>query len=298
MKAPRYKPNRRYGFNMTPMIDVVFLLIIFFLVSSHLSRQESQLELKLPVATVGEQDEDQPTPRITINVKSDGSLWLAARPIRKDQLSARFSAARNQEGEQLEVRVRASRLAPYSAVEPIMLACTQSKIWNITYAVYREPQPWRRPSPLLHTDRNSDFDSAMTPMIDVVFLLLVFFVWTASFQLVEYILPSEISAQLGTAEPLENSDPPPEADFNDVVIQIGWNGQAPSWLINEQPFATLDDVRNRLASIASVQPEAPVILHPDSVVPMEYVIAAYDTAKLTGFATLSFAVNPERMTHG
>jgi len=41
------------GFNMTPMIDVVFLLIIFFLVSSHLAQQETQLELDLPEATSG-----------------------------------------------------------------------------------------------------------------------------------------------------------------------------------------------------------------------------------------------------
>ena len=73
---------------MTPMIDVVFLLIIFFLVSSHLARQESQMELELPVAASGADDIDQQTPRVTINVKSDGSLWLAGRPIATDQLQA------------------------------------------------------------------------------------------------------------------------------------------------------------------------------------------------------------------
>jgi biopolymer transport protein ExbD len=140
MKAPQYKPNGRFGFNMTPMIDVVFLLIIFFLVSSHLARQESQLDLELPIASSGEEDVDQQTPRITINVKSDGSLWLAGRPIAKNDLAEAFNAARDKEGEDLEVRIRGSRSAPYATVEPIMLACTRSKIWNVTYAVYREDQ--------------------------------------------------------------------------------------------------------------------------------------------------------------
>ena len=54
------------------MIDVVFLLIIFFLVSSHLARQESSMELKLPNAVAGKEDFDQTTARITINVESDG----------------------------------------------------------------------------------------------------------------------------------------------------------------------------------------------------------------------------------
>ena len=99
----------------------------------------------------------------------------------------------------------------------------------------------RRPSPLLTRGSSSDLDSAMTPMIDVVFLLLVFFVWTASFQIVEQILPSEISAQLGS-EPSEIVDPPPEQDFDDIVVAIDWDGQTPKWSINDQPLDSLECV--------------------------------------------------------
>ncbi|MBC8874781.1 MAG: biopolymer transporter ExbD, partial [Planctomycetes bacterium] len=49
----------------------------------------------------------------------------------------------------------------------------------------------------IYTQRRSDLDVKMTPMIDVVFLLLVFFVWTASFHIVEHILPSSVSAVRG-----------------------------------------------------------------------------------------------------
>jgi biopolymer transport protein ExbD len=138
MQIPQHKSNRKYGFNMTPMIDVVFLLIIFFLVSSHLARQESQMNLELPIAVSGQDDVDLETPRITINVKTDGSLWLAGRPVAKEQLKERFIDARDKQGDDIEVRIRGSRSAPYSTVEPIMLACTGAKIWNVTYAVYRE----------------------------------------------------------------------------------------------------------------------------------------------------------------
>jgi biopolymer transport protein ExbD len=138
MQIPQHKSNRKYGFNITPMIDVVFLLIIFFLVSSHLARQESQMELTLPQASSGQDDIDLETPRLTVNVKSDGTLWLAGRPISQQQLKARFTEARDKEGENIEVRIRGSREAPYSTVEPIMLPCTAAKIWKVTYAVYRE----------------------------------------------------------------------------------------------------------------------------------------------------------------
>ncbi len=138
MRAPVYKPIRRYGFNMTPMIDVVFLLIIFFLVSSHLAKQENQIALKLPVASSGSDDRQQDQPRVTVNVKKDGSLWVRGRSVSKASLPSIFESALQTESNSVEVRIRGSRSAPYSSVEPIMLACTRAGIWNVTYAVYRD----------------------------------------------------------------------------------------------------------------------------------------------------------------
>ena len=43
MRIPARAISGDVGFNMTPMIDVVFQLIIFFLLSSHLAKQETQL---------------------------------------------------------------------------------------------------------------------------------------------------------------------------------------------------------------------------------------------------------------
>ncbi|MCA9180756.1 MAG: biopolymer transporter ExbD, partial [Planctomycetales bacterium] len=45
MRTPKLLAAGSASINMTPMIDVVFLLIIFFLVSSHLAKQENQVEL-------------------------------------------------------------------------------------------------------------------------------------------------------------------------------------------------------------------------------------------------------------
>lgn len=159
----------------------------------------------------------------------------------------------------------------------------------------------RRPSPLLQRGKETDLDSAMTPMIDVVFLLLVFFVWTASFHIVEQILDSKMSAQMGS-DPLENVDPPPEKDFEDVVVRIDWDGQAPSWSINGQPLGSLEALGEQLQTISNLQTNSDpqtnspkVILDPRPVVPLGYVIEAYDIAKLAGFAEVSFAVNPQRL---
>lgn len=140
MRQPVIPRSRRLGFNMTPMIDVVFLLIIFFLVSSHLARQESRIQLPLPVAESGDEEELSNRPRVTVNIEEDGSITMGGRPVAPLDLENRLQLAKQELGEDLEIRVRSSRLTPYRQVQPVMLACTRQGIWNITWAVWREEQ--------------------------------------------------------------------------------------------------------------------------------------------------------------
>jgi biopolymer transport protein ExbD len=139
MRVPSNIRRGAVGFNMTPMIDVVFLLIIFFLVSSHLAKQEAQLELPLPQAATGQTPTDESAPRVTVNVLADGSLMLAGHRVQPDQLQQRLSEQMARDGGDLEVRIRSDRNVPYGTVEPIMLACIRAGIWNVTFAVYRDP---------------------------------------------------------------------------------------------------------------------------------------------------------------
>ena len=141
----------------------------------------------------------------------------------------------------------------------------------------------RRRSPFA---RREPLEIKMTPMIDVVFLLLVFFVWTASFQVVEYLLPSELSTLLGNQAALE--EPPPEADFEDVVIRIHWTDDQPGWTINDQQTDSLAQLHQRLQAIAQVKQDAPVILHPDEEVPLGDVINVFDLSRLIGFEKIQF----------
>ena len=141
----------------------------------------------------------------------------------------------------------------------------------------------RRRSPFA---RREPLEIKMTPMIDVVFLLLVFFVWTASFQVVEYLLPSELSTLLGNQAALE--EPPPEADFEDVVIRIHWTDDQPGWTINDQQADSLAQLHQRLQAIAQVKQDAPVILHPDQEVPLGDVINVFDLSRLIGFEKIQF----------
>src|SRR5262245_3005475 len=135
MRIPSRAVSSEVGFNMTPMIDIVFQLIIFFLLSSHLSKQEKELPLPLPAASSGTADEADNRPRLTINVVADGTLLVANRPIQPLELVGVLRERRAMHGRELEVRIRGDRGVLYSRVEPILLACVQAGIWNVAYAV-------------------------------------------------------------------------------------------------------------------------------------------------------------------
>lgn len=146
----------------------------------------------------------------------------------------------------------------------------------------------RRPS-VFHRNQG-ELEIKMTPMIDVVFLLLVFFVWTASFHAVEYLLPSSLSQQLGNAAVIESQAPPPEAEFEDVVVRMLWQDDHVTWQVNGQDVLSLDEVKQRLQLVAGIKADAPVILHPDEGVPVGDVIDVYDISRIAGFDKIQFAI--------
>ena len=145
MRVPANYSRGAVDFNMTPMIDVVFLLIIFFLVSSHLARQEVQVDLKLPTAGKGRSPEEDEARRVVVNVLSEQrpgeQIMVAGRMFDERELT-RLIAAENNQSKQtdrpLEVRIRSDRRVPYRVVEPIMVACAEAGVWKVTFAVTRK----------------------------------------------------------------------------------------------------------------------------------------------------------------
>jgi biopolymer transport protein ExbD len=126
------------SFNMTPMIDVVFLLIIFFLVSSHLAKQESHMELPLPVAKSSGDEDENHTNRIVVNVLEDGEYRMAGRTVNAAALKQRLTQRMANSSEPLAVKIRTSRRAAYASITPILAACAESGIDRVSFATYRE----------------------------------------------------------------------------------------------------------------------------------------------------------------
>lgn len=141
MRAPSAARSAEVGINMTPMIDMVFLLIIFFLLSSSLVQQENQAEIALPKAkNVLDDPADMAAHRVTINVQENGSISFLGRRIPASELAARIADRVKRQGGIAEIRIRANRKVPYAKVEPILLACSQAGVWDVQFAVFREDE--------------------------------------------------------------------------------------------------------------------------------------------------------------
>lgn len=137
-----------------------------------------------------------------------------------------------------------------------------------------------------------DINTAMTPMIDVVFLLLVFFVWTISFEAIEHLLPSQLSSEVGK-QPANLEELPPELDFDRIVIRLTGEPTSPTIQVKEKQYGSLDDLRAFLLQTHQINAQAPVYIHPDDEIQLGPVINLFDLTRQIGFEKVSFVTRPD-----
>ena len=120
--------------NLTPMIDVILTLIIFFMVATKFSEEERAVDLKLPTAAQsGAPGAAAGTPRV-INVQADGSILLGSTPIALEDLTKQLTAAR-QQSPKIQVLVRGDRMTPHGRMADVYGAVRQAGIPDLGIAV-------------------------------------------------------------------------------------------------------------------------------------------------------------------
>ena len=120
------------------MIDVTFLLIIFFLVSSHLAKQENFLPLELPVAGSGISDFSDRT-TLTIQIPSDGSYLVNNASVPLDQMQNLILVKIEENGKNpIRIRIRTDKSAAYAPIAKLLKLCAVTGNSDIVFAVYEE----------------------------------------------------------------------------------------------------------------------------------------------------------------
>ncbi|NLL83123.1 MAG: biopolymer transporter ExbD [Lentisphaerae bacterium] len=118
---------------MAPMIDMVFLLIIFFMTASHLSAHKSK-NLDIPVATHGVIPKERPD-RWTVNIEADGTIFSGQDHVTISELK-QMVTDRLQTEPELKVYLRADKITPHREVKSVMRAMAEAGVGDFIFGVF------------------------------------------------------------------------------------------------------------------------------------------------------------------
>jgi biopolymer transport protein ExbD len=124
---------------MAPMIDIVFLLLIFFIVTWQFTRSETELDVAVPTASEGSVLA-RPRGEIIINILADGTIRVDSATLDLTQLEQRLATIAEQ-FENQPVRIRGDGDVAYRNMVDVINTCQKAGIWNISFATQRPTPP-------------------------------------------------------------------------------------------------------------------------------------------------------------
>ncbi|MBL6724536.1 MAG: biopolymer transporter ExbD [Rubripirellula sp.] len=121
--------------SLTPLIDVVFLLLIFFLVTSEFENEERRLDIVLPSATTAVPMISKPR-EIVIDIDREGTVFLSGQPTSLGELQKLLKVAAASNPTNQSVVIRADRSTAFQPVVNVMDLCNRSGIsdYSVTTA--------------------------------------------------------------------------------------------------------------------------------------------------------------------
>lgn len=122
--------------NLTPMIDIVFLLIIFFMVGTKFTELERQIELELPAVKQFGALTAPPRERV-VNVYRDNTIMMDKKAFRLDELIAELKRA-HEEYDETSVLIRGDGDGRYQNVTEVLAACRDAGFERLGIAVRAE----------------------------------------------------------------------------------------------------------------------------------------------------------------
>ena len=130
--SKRLPPPSSGGFQMPAMMDVVFLLLCFFVTSQIFAQWETEIDVALPTAETATAPRRLPG-EVIVNLLADGSLVMNGRTLTEDDLRSTMDRLVALYPGQ-PVLLRADKATPYEHVVRVLDICRKADIWNISFA--------------------------------------------------------------------------------------------------------------------------------------------------------------------
>jgi len=124
------------GFQMTPMLDVMFLLLIFFVSTSIFYELEHEIGITVPQASEV-RDSERSAHEIIINIRSDGEIVVNRQRYdldRLEQLLRKISEVFSGQA----VIIRGDEAARLGSAIDVLNVCAKARIWNVSFAALKE----------------------------------------------------------------------------------------------------------------------------------------------------------------
>lgn len=139
MKFHRSAPST-LTLQLAPLLDVVFLLLIFFVVTQAFILTEQDLDVKVPTADEGKKNDSRALNEIIINVRQDGTVTINREVIPLSELEGRVKRLAMAGGEVTPILIRGDGKCEYENIIAVVNVCLKAKIYNIRFST-QKPKP-------------------------------------------------------------------------------------------------------------------------------------------------------------
>jgi biopolymer transport protein ExbD len=133
------QPAAHHGINLVPLIDVLLILLIFFIVTFAMARFETDLSISVPAAESGTPNERR-VGELVINIRQDGTLVWNSKVLSEEQLMgqlqeiARFDRKR-------AIIIRGDEGTPYKRIVDVLSVTHAAGLYHVSFATTRPSPP-------------------------------------------------------------------------------------------------------------------------------------------------------------
>jgi biopolymer transport protein ExbD len=127
-RAPLHHP----GIQLAPLVDVLLLLLIFFLLTWNAARTENELDVKVPKASAAK-EKTAPIGDVIVNVNADGNMVVNRRTLTGPELQELLKSMVQLNPEQAVV-IRGDEAVAYKNIVGVLNICTEAGVTNVAFA--------------------------------------------------------------------------------------------------------------------------------------------------------------------